>query len=48
MPSDQHVCLDVGIKDSLPNKATIFCKKLLADKRFAVCQKVIQKHVNMF
>lgn len=40
MPSDQHVCLDTGVKDTLANKASLFCKKLLADKRFSVCQNV--------
>lgn len=40
VPSDEHICHDTGFQDTLANKATLFCKKVLSDKRFAVCRNV--------
>ncbi|KAJ3643777.1 hypothetical protein Zmor_026489 [Zophobas morio] len=41
VPSEQHACLDDGVEGSRSHEATVFCKILLNDQRFAPCHQVI-------
>ncbi|RZC00579.1 C8, VWD, and/or TIL domain containing protein, partial [Asbolus verrucosus] len=41
LPSEEHACPDDEVEGSKGHQATLFCRKLLYDQRFAPCHSII-------